>query len=122
MARTNLPVTALSRTAKVVVTPSSGTAIDVANGMVVTGVPMEELVIQVINTFAGAKIVTIQAGANPPALAAAQGAMTGSLAQNEVADFGPFEGARFSQANGDLFIDFEAAMTGNVRALRVPRA
>lgn len=126
MPRTALVPTALSRTAKVV--QPAGTTIDAAlvtNGVVIAPeFPMEELVVQVVNTFAGAKIVTIQSGSNPPALSAGQGDMTGSLVQNEVANFGPFESARFRQAGAEpgLHVDFEAGTTGFVRAYRVPRA
>jgi len=130
MARNVLVPIAMSRTAKV--PHGAGTAIAglIANGAIVSGVPLEELVVMVTNTFAGAKITTIRKGANPPALSAGQGDMTGSQAQNEVAMYGPFESARFSQGAGTvgdpqkdaLWIDFEAAMTGFVWVFRVPRA
>jgi hypothetical protein len=34
---------------------------------------------------------------------------------------GPFESARFAQADGSLNVDFDAGMTGTIVALRVPR-
>lgn len=123
MPRTAVTPTAFSRSAKV--TRQAGTTIDatlVTNGVNISGVPLEELVVEVTNTFAGAKVVTVQPGANPPALSAGQGSMTGSLAQNDVAFFGPFESARYAQADGSLNVDFEAATTGTIRAYRVPRA
>jgi hypothetical protein len=121
--RTAVVAQPLSRTAKVV--QGAGTTIDptlVTNGVVISGVPLEELIVRVTNTFAGAKVITVRKGANPPALSAGQGDMTGSQAQNEVAHYGPLEGARFSQANGDLYVDFEAGTTGTIWAFRVPRA
>ena len=126
MPRTAVVPTAFSRTAKVV--QQAGTTIDatlVPNGVVITpDFPLEELVVQVTNTFAGAKIVTVQSGSNPPALSAGQGDMTGSQAQNEVAYYGPFESARFRQTGAEpgLHVDFEAATTGTIRAFRMPRA
>ena len=54
--------------------------------------------------------------------------MTGSLAQNEVAYFGPFTSGRFAQkgtptdpATGALWVDFEAGTTGTIRVYKVPR-
>lgn len=126
MPRTAVTPTAFSRTAKVV--RPAGTTIDatlVTNGVVIAPeFPLEELVVEVTNTFAGAKIVTIQSGTNPPALSAGQGDMTGSQAQNEVAYYGPFESARFRQTGAEpgLHVDFESGTTGTIRAYRVPRA
>jgi hypothetical protein len=130
MARTAVTATAFTPNAKLV--RPAGTTIDatlVTNGVVISGAPLEEIVVEVTNTFAGAKIVTIQSGDNPPGFAAGQGDMTGSLAQNEVAYFGPFDSSRFVQkgtttdpATGALWVDFESGTTGTIRAYRVPRS
>jgi hypothetical protein len=119
MARTLLTVTDLVANASVA--EPAGNAVDVANGHYVPGsVPLEELVIDVNQTFAGAKNITIKAGANPPALAAGQGDLV--IAINAATRrIGPFTSARFSQADGSLWIDLEAGTTGTIKAIHMPR-
>lgn len=126
MARTSITPTAFTPDAKLV--RPAGTTIDatlVTNGVVVpaSSGPMEEFLVEVTNTFAGAKIVTVQSGDSPPALEAGLGDMTGSLAQNEVAYFGPFTSGRFAQHGSEagLHVDFESGTTGTIRVYKVPR-
>jgi len=100
----------------------AGTAIVAANTHSITPAsPLEEIILRITNTFAGAKIVTVTAGDNPPADAAGQGTVTKSLAQNEVWWAGPFTSARFSQDNGSLVVTVATSMTGDIAAFRIPR-
>lgn len=110
----------------------AGTTIDstlVTNGVVITGVPLEELVLQVTNTASSALDCTISAGDNPPADAAGLGALVSEFSAGNVTPqikyVGPFSSARFIQAGGTeagaLFVDFETGFTGTLRAFRVPR-
>ena len=98
----------------------AGTTVDPTNGHIVSGVPLEELVLYVDATFAGAKDYTVVAGANPPALSAGQGNLVISL-NAEKAWIGPFESARFIQADGSLWLNVAASATGTVTAFRMPR-
>lgn len=104
-----------------------GTTIDAAlvtTGVVISGVPLEELLVEVTQAAVAAKVVTIQPGDNPPAQLAGQGGYTGSQAQDEVAYYGPFESARFVHVGDEpgLWVDFEVGTVGTIRAYRVPRA
>lgn len=119
MARTLLTVTELVANSSVA--DPAGNAVDVANGHYVPGsTPLEELYLEVNLTFAGAKNVTIKAGANPPALSAGQGDLVVAI-NNAVKLIGPFSSARFAQADGSLQVDLEAASTGTIKAIHVPR-
>lgn len=120
MARTAVTVTTLSRTAAVA--RPAGTTADPTNDHVISGVPLEELVVEITQTDASARVATIKAGVNPPAVGAGQGDITQSMAQNDVHLFGPFESGRFAQADGSLNIDLAASFAGTIRAYRVPRS
>ena len=102
----------------------TATAVDPTNGHVVSpgSTPLEEVLIVVNNTFAGTKVVTIKAGANPPALSAGQGdlAVTCAASTNGI-PIGPLESARFLQADGTLNIDCAASMTGTIVVYRLGR-
>lgn len=107
-----------------------GTTIDstlVTNGVRIANAVPEETVIRVANTAGATKVITINAGDGPPALAAGQGSATGTVAATTgVMWFGPFESGRFIQANGaanngDMEIDFASGATGTITVFRVPR-
>lgn len=118
MARTAVTVTEL--TANSSVADPAGTALDPTNGHIISGVPLEELMLEIDSTFAGAKNFTVKAGANPPADAAGQGDLVVSI-NAAVRLFGPFTSARFIQADGSLWLDAETGATGTVKAIHVPR-
>lgn len=103
----------------------AGTTIDstlVTNGVKISGVNPEETVIRVANTAGATKVVTINAGNNPPAIAGGQGALTGTVAATTgVLWFGPFSGAKFMQSDGTLTVDFASGTTGAITVFRVPR-
>lgn len=127
MARTNLPLTDLAGNAGVT---ESTTAIDQANGMNVQviseSVPAkgeaEDVILIVANTYTAAENVIVRAGAGPvPAFRASLGDLTVAVPASSTAIVGPFESARFAQADGSLNVDFSAGITGTIVALRVPR-
>lgn len=118
MARTAVTVTELTPNSSVA--DPAGTAVDPTNGHIVSGVPLEELMLEIDSTFAGAKNFTVKAGANPPADAAGQGDLVVAL-NATVELFGPFTSARFIQADGSLHFDVEAGATGTVKAIHMPR-
>lgn len=118
MARTAITVTNL--TANAVTADPAGTDVDPTNGHIVSGVPLEELMLEIDSTFAGAKVFTVLAGASPPALSAGQGDLAVSL-NASVGLVGPFESARFAQADGSLHVNVAASATGTIKAIRMPR-
>lgn len=127
MARTNLPVTDLPGNAGVLM---ATTAIDAANGMnlVLTSetIPAKgeasDVVLIVANTFTSPENCIIRAGAGPvPAFRSSMGDLTVSVTNATTQYIGPFESARFAQADGSLNIDFAAGFAGTIVALRVPR-
>lgn len=123
MARTAVsysPFTANSSTAD-----PAGTTIDstlVTNGVKITAAATEETLIRVANTAGATKVVTINGGSYPPALASGQGAITGTVpATTGVLWFGPLESGRFLQSDGTLTLDFASGTTGTITVFRVPR-
>lgn len=105
---------------------SGSTTIDatlVTNGVSVTAAIPEQMVIRVTNTEGSTNVVTIKAGAYPPAWAKGLGDLAVTLAATTGVQYiGPLESARFLQADGTIWIDFETAMTGAIDVLTVPRA
>lgn len=118
MARTAVTVTTLGPNANTA--DPAGNAVDPTNGHIISGVPLEELVLEIDSTFAGAKTFTVKAGANPPAEMAGQGDLAVSL-NAVVGRIGPFTSARFAQSDGSLYLDVAASATGTVKAFRIPR-
>jgi len=93
-------------------------AIDAANGMVLTAQNASRVLFRIKNTFAGAKDITIKAGAHPPASVPADNLQ--SYAQNAVKWVWASPGARHSQLTGDIYVDFAASTTGEITAFIVP--
>lgn len=85
---------------------------------------MDRVIIEVTNTAAANLTVTIEAGENPPAFRQALGDVTSAnIAQNGRRIFGPFEAARFAQADGKLQVTFTPAsgtIACNFTAYRLP--
>lgn len=85
---------------------------------------MDRVIIEVTNTAAANLTVTIEAGENPPAFRQALGDVTSAnIAQNGRRIFGPFEAARFAQADGKLQVTFTPAsgtIAANFTAYRLP--
>lgn len=127
MARTQIPLTNLVKDGGVQI--PTATAVDPTNGHYVdVGGLTGQLIITVNNTFAGTKLLTVKAGANPPAFRKDLGDATYTLAASDRAVIGPLEAARFVQApggtdggtGGRVFIDLAAAITGSIAALFIP--
>lgn len=102
----------------------SATTIDstlVTNGVSIPIGHSEEIWVEITQTAASAKVITVQSG--DPTKGAFEGGLgdhTRSMAQNAVALFGPFTGGRFQQG-GAIHIDFESGTTGSMRVYRMPR-
>ena len=143
MARTALPLTSLLANSFQV--NLAGTAVDQANGMVITltttGVPapgsFERVILYVQNSTASTQTVTVRKGANPaylnvPAFRAGKGDLvtTNLTATTGTAWIGPLDPSWFEQpdvssppvGNPQLFIDFSAGMTGTIWAFLLQRA
>ena len=117
MARTNVPILAADVNGTVNQTTAGMTAIDAANNHVFTpDRAARKLLLVVNNTFAGAKVITVKAGANPPANRKFIGDLAISVAQNgwlfQQLDYG-----RYAQADGTVNVDVAAATTGFITVL-----
>lgn len=126
MARTAVTPTTLGPNAATA--PGAGTTIDatlVTNGVTISGVPLEELILEVTNTASSALELTVSKGDNPPAEMSGHGDIVEEFAAGNVTPqtklVGPFTSARFSQDDGSLHVDFESGFTGTLRAFHVPR-
>ena len=123
MARTAVAYSAFTPNASTA--DPAGTTIDstlVTNGVKVANAVPEETVIRITNTAGATKLITINAGDYPPALASGQGAITGTVgATTGVLWFGPFEGGRVLQSDGTMEVDFAASTAGTITVFRVPR-
>ena len=121
MARTAVPVVALSRTGAAT---DAGTTADPTNDHIVDlgGYPLEEFVFRFTNTNGSDRVATIVAGDNPPALSAGQGNLdiTVPATSGDITGAG-LESARVLQSDGTVLIDLAASFAGAVRAFRVPR-
>jgi hypothetical protein len=127
MARTAIGITTL--TPNTAQTVPAGTTIDATNSHVLT-IPRPatpgEVVINVTNTTASTKTVTLKAGASPPALLSGGGDIVLSLTDGSTTPtrgrIGPINAARFLQADGTINVDVAAGTTGTIEALYIPRA
>lgn len=128
MARTNLPTSTLPGMAAAGLADPAGTAIDATNGMNValasTAIPAgptaRNLFLRVANTAASAKNVIVRAGVYPPAFRQGLGDLTVNVVNATTKWVGPFEAARFTQADGSINIDFDAGTTGTITAFLSP--
>ena len=129
MARTQIPLTTLTRNA--ITNIPAGTVIDQANGMYIdlttTAIPAgpgsEAITLYVQTTNGADKTVTIKAGAGGGTTAGpAQRAPLGDLALTAHASsgggvIGGLESARFMQAsNNQIYIDFQSGIAGWITA------
>jgi hypothetical protein len=121
MARTAVPITALLANSEIA--NPAGTAVDPTNDHVIAaGGKTDRLWIRCTNTSAGAKTLTVVKGVNPPAVRGGIGDLVVSIpATTGDRLVGPLESARFAQANGDIYVDLEAAITGIIAAFRLPK-
>jgi hypothetical protein len=118
MPRDAVAITALPKNAATAF--AAGTAMSPTNGAVIAaGGDTGRLLIYLKNTFAGSKAVTIGAGVYPPAALQGQGALVVTMATQNLEMLVVIESGRFAQANGDIYVDFAASMTGNIAAYRL---
>lgn len=86
---------------------------------------MDRIVLRVKNTAAADLTVTIETGEDPPAFRKALGdVVSATMAQNVERWFGPFESARFAQADDKLQVTFTWAsgtIAGNFDAYVLPK-
>ena len=107
-------------TAQILDTGTAPVALEAA-----TGGEMDRVIVEVTNTAAADLTVTIEAGVNPPAFLAVHGdVVSPAIPQNGRRIFGPFESARFAQADGKLQVTFTPAsgtITGTFVCYRLPK-
>ena len=104
----------------------AGTTIDstlVTNGVKISAAFSERTILRVANTAGADKIVTVNAGDYPPAMAAGLGNLATTVAATSgVQWIGPFESGRFLQSDGTIEVDFASGTTGTITAFLVPKA
>lgn len=125
MARTAVTVTSLSMDAGVDVKSATiATAIDATNGhKISTDGRTKRYLIHVKNTFAGAKVVTAKAPSSQvPAFRSGLGDKAVSVAASTGEQMLVLDAARFEQANGEIWLDIEASMTGTIAVYKLPDA
>ena len=119
MARDAVTITTLSTTA--LTTTPTGTTINTTNGAYITPTRGSRLLIRCTNTITNAtKVVTVNAGDNPPSLRAALGALALTIPQSGDIMFS-LETARYMQDDGNIHFDFGTGMTGAISAIEIPQ-
>jgi len=77
----------------------------------------QKMLLRVSNTAAGPKNITIVAGVNPPSVRAAGDLVI--AVTNATTAYIVLESARFVQADGYIYVNAEAATTGDCQAYRL---
>lgn len=119
MARTALTLTPLVVNASVTDPAGTATTAGAGNGVSIAQSIPEQIILRVSNGTAGTGTVSVVNGVYPSAQSGGQGPLTVSIAAAGVAWLGPFESARFGQADGSLYVDSSVVMT--VTAFKVNR-
>lgn len=97
----------------------AGTAVDIANGMRVLFNKGRKTLIVVTNTAAATKVVTVRKATNSQDIPAADYSSIAIPITTGVQILGPFS-ARYTQADGGIWLDFVAGHTGSVHAIEIP--
>ncbi|MBE7512559.1 MAG: hypothetical protein HS103_07070 [Anaerolineales bacterium] len=119
MARDTLPITDLAVNA--LTAPETPLAISPTDGATLpAGGDTGRIAVQITNSAEAAYTVTVAAGVNPPAFRAPMGDLAMEIPAGATR-YLVIESARFAQANGAIWLDFESGMTGTALALRLPR-
>ncbi len=119
MARDSVSLTALSANGGTA--EPAGVDISPTNGAVIAAPgDCQRLLLRVTNTAGADKAVTIKAGVNPPAFRKDLGDLAVTVAATTGVQYIVVESARFVQADGTINVDFAAAMTGKITALKLP--
>lgn len=83
-------------------------------------VPELTLLRVVVGTTGGN--VTVKAGTQPLAISSGQGDLVTTVANSGTVWIGPFDSARFLQADGSMLVDVASAVVpGTITAFKVPR-
>lgn len=99
----------------------SGTTLSATNDAVVApGSDTQGLLLRITNTHGSDHVVTIKAGANPPAFRAGMGDLTVTVPATSGDVVVALESARFVQADGKINIDIETNHAGTIWAMRLP--
>lgn len=122
------PVAVNPETRTAVVLASVGAAVNagVGEGHSINppnGVMPEELMLWVSHTTASSKNVTVKAGVNPPSESSVRGDLVTAFGAGDATTVNgliPLS-SRFLQADGNINVDVEAATTGRIAVLYVPR-
>lgn len=118
MAVTTITPTALvSGTVSADLPVAGGTAIDAANSMIFAYPTEGDLIIQLNNTFAGAKNFIFAAGFG---IDKDLGTLTIAMAQDDVR-YIVLPSNRYKNSDGNLSLTFEASTTGFVQAFYTPK-
>lgn len=117
MARTAVTPTVLTVNGSATEPAATNTVSGTGNGITIAASTPEQTIFRVTATNAGN--VIIKAGAGAAAISAGQGDLTVALGAGAVAEIGPFESARFGQADGSLNLETSAVMA--VQTFKVNR-
>ena len=112
MARTSITAAALVANGSITDPTGTATGAGDGNGVTVGGQPfVERVLLRVANGGGSSATVKVKAGSGVAALSAGQGDLSVSVGAGATAWLGPFESARFQQADGSLAVDATAAVT-----------
>ena len=103
-------------------TNPAGTTINTTNNANIAGIKdSSRVVVRVTNTNGTDRVVTFQAGANPPAVRKGLGDLAVTVPATTGDKLIVLESARFVKADGSIDVDFGASMAGVISAVRIPR-
>ncbi|WP_065961264.1 hypothetical protein [Curtobacterium sp. UCD-KPL2560] len=111
MARSSITAAALVANGSITDPTGTATGVGDGNGVVVAGAFLERVLLRVANGGGSSATVKVKAGSGTAALAAGQGDLFIAVGAGATAWLGPFESARFQQADGSLAVDATAAVT-----------
>lgn len=119
MATTALTPTVLTVNSSIAEPAGTATVAGSGNGLRIANATPEQTIFRVVGTNAGNAIVKAGASPDPGAISAGQGDLTVAVGSGNVVEIGPFESARFQQADGSLILESSAILT--VQAFKVNR-
>lgn len=101
--------------------PANGAAFTQSNGQTFSGIKRSsKFCLLVYNSKAGAIVITVKAGAYPPAEDAGLGDYSYTCPTTVFFTLiGPLDGSRFLQANGTINVDTDASATGTMWAFEM---
>lgn len=125
MARDVLTVTAATRNQGLnlgsIAAPANGAAFTQANGQSIPVKRGQRLGLLIYNSKAGAIVVTVKAGVSPPSESAGLGDLTITVPTTAFFTMlTGLESGRFTQADGNIYVDTDASATGTMWAFEMP--